>query len=111
MVLPESGEIFYLVALLRYTLPYPDGPQADELVAQNHKILRTCDDNVFDYKLYLPYYQSQEEWKRHFGKQQWARFVERKARFDPMAVLAPGQKIFSRSSVPGKMASDGGSGL
>ncbi|KAI6679838.1 hypothetical protein NL676_033719 [Syzygium grande] len=111
VVLPESGEIFYLVALLRYTLPYPDGPQADELVAQNREILRTCDDNGFDYKLYLPYYQSQEEWKRHFGKQQWARFVERKARFDPMAVLAPGQKIFSRSSVPGKMASDGGGGL
>lgn len=106
MVLPEAGEIFYLVALLRYTLPYPEGPLADELVAQNREILQTCDKNGFDYKLYLPYYQSQEEWKRHFGKQ-WARFVERKTRFDPMAVLAPGQKIFSRSSVPGKIASDG----
>ncbi|KAF8018570.1 hypothetical protein BT93_H3452 [Corymbia citriodora subsp. variegata] len=109
VVLPEeSGEIFYLVALLRYTLPYPEGPSADRLVAQNHEILRTCDENKIDYKLYLPYYQSQKEWERHFGNQ-WARFVERKARFDPMAVLSPGQKIFLRSSVmPGKMASDNG---
>ncbi|KAK3438533.1 hypothetical protein EUGRSUZ_C03157 [Eucalyptus grandis] len=107
VVLPESGEIFYLIALLRYTLPYPEGPSAKQLVSQNLEILKTCKENRIDYKLYLPYYQSQEEWKWHFGKQ-WGRFVERKARFDPMAVLAPGQKIFSRSSVPGKIASDGG---
>lgn len=97
MVLPDSGEIFYIVALLRFTQPYPDGPSAERLVAQNNEIIRTCNKNGLDYKLYLPHYKSQEDWKRHFGDK-WAKFVERKSRFDPMAVLAPGQKIFSRSS-------------
>jgi len=36
---------------------------------------------------------------KHFGKQ-WTRFVERKANFDPMAILAPGQRIFSRTPQP-----------
>lgn len=96
VVLPETGDIFYIVALLRFT-PYPEGPPVEKLVAQNHEILQLCNRNRFDYKLYLPYYQTQDEWKRHFGRQ-WSKFVERKRMFDPMAILAPGQKIFSRNS-------------
>ncbi|KAF3446107.1 hypothetical protein FNV43_RR11286 [Rhamnella rubrinervis] len=96
VVLPE-GEIFYLVALLRFTLPHdPKGPSAEKMVAQNREIIQFCINDGLDFKLYFPHYRSQEDWKRHFGNQ-WSRFVERKARFDPMAILAPGQKIFKRT--------------
>ncbi|XP_015884552.1 cytokinin dehydrogenase 7 [Ziziphus jujuba] len=95
VMLPE-GEIFYLVALLRFTRKEPS---AEKLVAQNQEIIQYCIKKGIDFKLYLPHYRSQEDWKRHFGNQ-WSRFVERKARFDPMAILAPGQKIFSRIPQP-----------
>ncbi|KAA8546238.1 hypothetical protein F0562_003023 [Nyssa sinensis] len=98
VVLPD-GDIFYIVALLRFNLSYPKGPPVEELVAQNREIIHSCIKNNFDFKLYLPHYNSREEWKQHFGKQ-WTRFVERKASFDPMAILAPGQKIFSRNDQP-----------
>ncbi|WRX33566.1 Cytokinin dehydrogenase 1 [Theobroma cacao] len=88
-----GGEIFYIVALLRFV---PKGPSVEKLVAQNHEIVQWCIKQGLGFKLYLPHYQSNEDWKRHFGNQ-WTRFVERKARFDPMAILAPGQKIFKRT--------------
>lgn len=94
MVLPE-GEIFYLVALLRFTSPQANNPSIDNLVAQNQEIIQLCTKNCFDFKLYFPHYNSQEDWKNHFGNE-WTRFVKRKTYFDPMAILAPGQKIFSR---------------
>ncbi|XP_042035431.1 cytokinin dehydrogenase 7-like [Salvia splendens] len=95
VALPE-GEIFYLVALLRFCSPYQDGLSVHQMVVQNQDILQSCNKNGIDYKLYLPHFNSVEGWKRHFGYQ-WTRFQERKARFDPMAILAPGQKIFSRN--------------
>lgn len=98
VVLPK-GEIFYIIALLRSTLPYPKGPSIEELVAQNQEIIKCCTKNGFDFKLYFPHYQSKEDWMRHFGNQ-WTRFVERKSSFDPMAILAPGQNIFSRTCQP-----------
>ncbi|KAF5748359.1 cytokinin oxidase family protein [Tripterygium wilfordii] len=98
VVLPE-GEIFYLVALLRSTPPNPKPPSIEKLVAQNQEIVQLCCRRGFDFKLYLPHYKSREDWKRHFGNQ-WRRFVDRKASFDPLAILAPGQKIFPRSNMP-----------
>ncbi|XP_058108575.1 cytokinin dehydrogenase 7 isoform X2 [Magnolia sinica] len=95
VVLPE-GEIFYLIALLRFSRLSPEGPPLEEVLAQNHEIIQCCITNGFDFKLYLPHYRSEEQWKRHFGKQ-WPRFIERKALYDPMAILAPGQRIFSRT--------------
>ncbi|KAG8047578.1 hypothetical protein GUJ93_ZPchr0008g11657 [Zizania palustris] len=95
VALPE-GEIFYLVALLRFCRPYPGGPPVDDLVAQNNAIIDACRSNGYDYKIYFPSYHAESEWARHFGAK-WARFVERKARYDPLAILAPGQNIFSRS--------------
>ncbi|XP_039028267.1 cytokinin dehydrogenase 7-like [Hibiscus syriacus] len=94
VVLPE-GEIFYIVALLRFV---PKGPSVEKLVAQNHEIVKLCNNEGLDFKLYLPHYQSKEDWKRHFGYQ-WSRFVERKLSFDPMAILAPGQQIFKRTHI------------
>ncbi|KAF4382204.1 hypothetical protein G4B88_011533 [Cannabis sativa] len=93
-VLPD-GEIFYLVALLRFSPAYPKGPSVDKLIDQNKDIVNYCFAKGFDFKLYLPHYRTEKEWKRHFGNQ-WSRFVQRKLNFDPKAILAPGQKIFSR---------------
>ncbi|KAL2235982.1 UNVERIFIED_CONTAM: Cytokinin dehydrogenase 7 [Sesamum indicum] len=98
VALPE-GDVFYLVALLRFSFPYPKGLSVEEMMAQNQEIVRTCTTNAFDFKLYLPHYNSMEAWKQHFGDQ-WPRFQERKVRFDPMAILAPGQKIFPRNWQP-----------
>ncbi|KAG1334277.1 cytokinin dehydrogenase 11 [Cocos nucifera] len=98
VALPES-EIFYLVALLRFSRGYPDGPAAAELVAQNREIVDCCRSNGYDFKLYLPHYQSDADWAVHFGRH-WPRFVDRKARYDRLAILAPGQKLFSRSRPP-----------
>ncbi|CAO2816630.1 unnamed protein product [Amaranthus hypochondriacus] len=98
VVIPE-GDIFYLVALLRFTSP---NERVQDLVAQNMKIVRHCKNKRYDFTLYLAHYQTQEEWKQHFGNQ-WQRFVERKAMFDPMAILAPGQKIFSRNQKIGQL--------
>lgn len=95
MALPQN-EIFYLVALLRFTHLHPKESEINQMVAQNQEILQTCIKNGFDFKLYLPHYESRVEWKRHFGDQ-WGRFVDRKRQFDPKAILAPGQKIFTRN--------------
>ncbi|GMY29062.1 cytokinin dehydrogenase 7 [Fagus crenata] len=95
VVIPED-EIFYIVALLRFSPPYQKCPSAEKMVAQNHEVIQCCIKRGFDFKLYLPHYDSQDGWKRHFGNQ-WTRFVEMKADFDPLAILAPGQKIFSRN--------------
>lgn len=95
LMIPNEGEIFYIVALLRFTPPFPKSPYVEKLVSQNQEIVQLCIKKGFDFKLYLPHYQSQEDWKRHFGNH-WSRFVDRKANFDPMAILAPGQKIFKR---------------
>uniref|UniRef100_A0A0D9X8N0 cytokinin dehydrogenase n=1 Tax=Leersia perrieri TaxID=77586 RepID=A0A0D9X8N0_9ORYZ len=97
VALPE-GEIFYLVALLRFCRPYTlgGGPPVDELVAQNKSIIDACRSNGYDYKIYFPSYHAQPDWARHFGAK-WSRFVERKARYDPLAILAPGQNIFPRT--------------
>lgn len=98
VVVPDSN-IFYIIALLRFIPRPPKGPPTEVLVEQNHEIIQLCYNRGFDFKLYLPHYQSQENWMRHYGDK-WTRFVERKANFDPLAILAPGQKIFSRIPQP-----------
>lgn len=95
VALPKN-EMFYLVALLRFTHAHPTESEINEMVEQNEEIVQTCIKNGFDFKMYLPHYNSTVEWKRHFGEQ-WGRFVNRKRQFDPKYVLAPGQKIFTRN--------------
>lgn len=94
VALPEN-EVFYLVALLRFNHPFPKGPPLDTLLLQNQEIINICDTNEYRYKIYIPQYKNEEQWKKHFGDE-WQRLVKRKDRFDPLAILAPGQKIFSR---------------
>ncbi|TVU05607.1 hypothetical protein EJB05_48776, partial [Eragrostis curvula] len=103
VALPD-GEIFYLVALLRFCRG--GGPAVDELVAQNRAILDACGRNGYDFKTYFPSYRGEAEWARHFGAARWKRFVDRKARYDPLAILAPGQNIFPRA--PAAAAAPGG---
>ncbi|XP_012451303.1 cytokinin dehydrogenase 7 [Gossypium raimondii] len=93
VALPE-GEIFYIVALLRFV---PKGPSVEKKVAENREIVKWCIKEGLDFKLYLPHYRAKEDWKRHFGNQ-WTRLEKRKANFDPMAILAPGQRIFKRTN-------------
>ncbi|CAH8362448.1 unnamed protein product [Eruca vesicaria subsp. sativa] len=95
VVLPE-GEIFYIVALLRFVPTCAKASSVEKMVAQNQEIVQWCVRKGIDFKLYLPHYKSQEEWIRHFGNR-WSRFVDRKTMYDPMAILSPGQKIFNRA--------------
>ncbi|XP_045824002.1 cytokinin dehydrogenase 7 [Trifolium pratense] len=97
VVVPDSN-IFYIIALLRFIPPPPKGPPTDKLVSQNNAIIQLCYNRGYNFKLYLPHYLSQDNWMRHFGDK-WTRFVQRKQNFDPMAILAPGQKIFSRNQL------------
>nr|GMD92407.1 cytokinin dehydrogenase 7 [Ipomoea batatas] len=94
VVLPDS-EIFYLVALLRFCPQRTNGPPLREL-EQNREIVQFCINSGLDFKLYFPHYSFKDEWMQHFGDQ-WPRFVDRKSAFDPRAILAPGQKIFTRN--------------
>uniref|UniRef100_A0A1D1ZM00 cytokinin dehydrogenase n=1 Tax=Anthurium amnicola TaxID=1678845 RepID=A0A1D1ZM00_9ARAE len=94
-----AGEVFYLVALLRFNRPFPEGPAAEELLEQNREVVACCAARRYDFKLYVPHHRCQEEWRPHFGER-WPRFVDRKAQYDPMAILSPGQRIFSRSPEP-----------
>ncbi|XP_031498069.1 cytokinin dehydrogenase 7 [Nymphaea colorata] len=98
--LPED-EIFYLVALLRFIRP--GGPSVDSMLAQNQEILHWCISENYDFKLYIPHYTAEEQWMSHFGKY-WATFKNKKAMFDPKAILAPGQFIFSRKRFPTLLA-------
>ena len=95
MVLPE-GEIFYIVALLRFVPTCAKPSSVEKMVAQNQEIVQWCVRKGIDFKLYFPHYKSREEWIRHFGNR-WSRFVDRKTMYDSMAILSPGQKIFNRA--------------
>ncbi|KAG0454713.1 hypothetical protein HPP92_024005 [Vanilla planifolia] len=86
---PEE-EVFYSVGLLL-------SAEKDDLVfleKQNAEILQFCEQNGIKFKLYLPVYRRREEWKKHFGGK-WKRFEEMKMKYDPKAILAPGQGIFT----------------
>lgn len=95
-IIPEE-DTFYLVALLRFSPSYPSGPPFQSILAQNEEILHYCTTAGIDMKLYLPHYKTESDWKRHFGRK-WQQFLQRKSTYDPKAILAPGQRIFCRST-------------
>ncbi|XP_073008004.1 cytokinin dehydrogenase 7-like [Typha latifolia] len=86
-VIPDE-EIFYSVGLLRSGVH-----ELEQLEAQNKEILQFCKASRIGCKQYLPHYETQVDWMKHFGPQ-WDLFVERKMRYDPKLLLAPGQRIF-----------------
>ncbi|KAM7500114.1 hypothetical protein LguiA_024528 [Lonicera macranthoides] len=96
MVTPEE-DVFYLVAFLFSATPSSTGPGGLEyMLAQNKRILNFCRTARIGMKQYLPHYNSQEEWEVHFGTQ-WEAFVRKKSTYDPLAILAPGQRIFRKA--------------
>lgn len=97
LVTPEE-DIFYLVAFLSSALPSCTGLNGlDHMLLQNHQILDFCAKASLKVKQYLPQYTRQQEWKAHFGRE-WESFLHRKSTYDPLSILAPGQRIFERSS-------------
>lgn len=84
-------EVFYTVGLLRSAATMGERRRMDY---QNEQILRFCDEAGIGSKQYLPHYAAPAEWRRHFGDK-WPGFVGSKRRFDPKALLSPGQRLFA----------------
>ncbi|XP_019252935.1 PREDICTED: cytokinin dehydrogenase 1-like [Nicotiana attenuata] len=96
MVTPDE-DVFYLIAFLSSAIPSSTGNDGlRHILAQNKRILNFCEETKIGMKQYLPNYKTQEEWKDHFGPQ-WIPFARRKSTYDPLAILAPGQRIFRRA--------------
>ncbi|KAL3689286.1 hypothetical protein R1sor_015595 [Riccia sorocarpa] len=94
-VVPQEEEMFYVVALLQSALPH-SGPPLGLLMKRNQMILDYCE--TLGCKQYLPSYRKLSDWERHFGDR-WTKFLTNKIRFDPQAILAPGQNIFPRGGL------------
>ncbi|KAJ8565095.1 hypothetical protein K7X08_001555 [Anisodus acutangulus] len=98
MVTPQE-DIMYLIAFLSSAIPSSTGKDGQEhILNKNKKILNFCEKAHIGMKQYLPHYTTQEDWKVHFGPQ-WETFARRKSTYDPMAILAPGHRIFKRASL------------
>ncbi|BAT91261.1 Cytokinin dehydrogenase [Vigna angularis] len=96
VVIPEE-DIFYLVAFLTSAVPSSNGTDGLEyILSQNKRILEFCQRAQLGVKQYLPHYNTQQEWRAHFGPQ-WETFLQRKSVYDPLAILAPGQRIFQKA--------------
>ncbi|OMO51120.1 hypothetical protein CCACVL1_29990 [Corchorus capsularis] len=96
MITPEE-DIIYLVAFLSSALPSSTGTDGlEHIITQNQRILDFCAKAQLGVKQYLPHYSNQDEWQAHFGPQ-WDTFVQRKSAYDPLAILAPGQRIFQKA--------------
>ncbi|KAK0573885.1 hypothetical protein LWI29_015030 [Acer saccharum] len=96
VVIPEE-DIFYLVAFLSSAVPTSTGTDGlEHILTQNKRILEYCETARLGVKQYLPHYTTQEEWRTHFGPQ-WEVFAQRKSTYDPLAILAPGQRIFQKA--------------
>ncbi|XWS56313.1 hypothetical protein CRYUN_Cryun09bG0075300 [Craigia yunnanensis] len=96
MITPEE-DIMYLVAFLSSAFPSSTGTDGlEHIMTQNQRILDFCAKAKLGAKQYLPHYSSQNEWQAHFGPQ-WETFVQRKSVYDPLAILAPGQRIFQKA--------------
>lgn len=91
-VIPDE-EIFYAVGLLLSAT----AEGWEYLEDQNRDIVQFCDQAGIRFKQYLPHYTTQEEWMKHFGTA-WDKFVEMKQKYDPKALLSPGQGIFPSPS-------------
>uniref|UniRef100_A0A1S3B8H8 cytokinin dehydrogenase n=2 Tax=Cucumis melo TaxID=3656 RepID=A0A1S3B8H8_CUCME len=95
LVTPDE-EIFYLVGFLFSALPTSTGKESLEyILAQNQIILDYCARALPGCKQYLPHYCSQDEWQAHFGSK-WRVLKERKSAYDPLSILAPGQRVFQK---------------
>lgn len=93
-VVPAAPDgVMYVFSVLRSTDPARCGRACVERILEQHR--RVADEACrrLGAKQYLARQPSPAHWRDHFGAS-WDRFVARKARFDPMNVLGPGQGIF-----------------
>ncbi|KAK9922126.1 hypothetical protein M0R45_030606 [Rubus argutus] len=98
LVTPDE-DVFYLVGFLSSAVPSSTGTDSlDYILTLNRRILEYSATPHLGIKQYLPHYRTQGEWRAHFGSQ-WQVFLQRKSSYDPLAILAPGQRIF-RKAVP-----------
>ncbi|KAL8258611.1 hypothetical protein R6Q59_026564 [Mikania micrantha] len=96
MVTPKEN-VFYLVAFLSSAMPSSIGSDSlESILSQNKRILEVCETAKLETKQYLPHYNTQEDWKKHFGSQ-WEIFARRKFMYDPLAILTPGQRMFQKA--------------
>lgn len=86
-VTPDE-DTFYCVGLLHSG----GADNWEALDAQNREILEFCDSGIM-IKQYLPHYSTKEDWMNHFGEK-WKNFQDKKFKYDPKMILAPGQRIF-----------------
>lgn len=90
-------DMIYLVAFLPSAVPSSTGKDGlQHILSRNKRILDYCAKHPVRIKQYLPHYSTQEEWRAHFGPK-WQTFSQRKSAYDPLAILAPGQKIFKKA--------------
>lgn len=68
----------------------------DYILTLNRRILEYSATPHLGIKQYLPHYRTQGEWRAHFGSR-WQVFLQRKSSYDPLAILAPGQRIFQKA--------------
>lgn len=98
LVTPDE-DIVYLVAFLTSAAPFSTGKDdLEQISTRNKRILEHCSKAHLGIKMYLPHYSTPEEWRAHFGPK-WQVFRQRKLAYDPLAILAPGQRIF-RKAIP-----------
>ncbi|KAJ4802191.1 hypothetical protein LUZ62_014757 [Rhynchospora pubera] len=102
VVIPKE-EVFYLVAFLfSAPSPSPTSEKNENLeiaLQKNKKVVEFCNNANIGMKQYLPHHTTQKEWRAHFGDK-WETFCRRKQAYDPLAMLAPGQRIFHKSPLP-----------
>ncbi|KAL5983130.1 hypothetical protein ACLOJK_017211 [Asimina triloba] len=100
-VLPEpDGDVVYVIGVLRSANPSTCSAEClERILDQNRRIVETATSPRIGGKQYLPHYVHKRPWEQHFGEQ-WQRFLARKAEYDPLHVLAPGQGIFKRKKKP-----------
>ncbi|KQJ83658.1 hypothetical protein BRADI_5g16083v3 [Brachypodium distachyon] len=95
VVLSTPDGVMYVFSVLRSADPSRCGGRCVEEILEQHR--RVSDEaGRAGAKQYLARQPSQEHWRDHFGSS-WDRFAARKAQFDPMHVLGPGQGIFPRT--------------
>ncbi|KAL6555370.1 Cytokinin dehydrogenase 1 [Orobanche gracilis] len=100
-LITPNENVFYLVAFLSSATPSSTGKDGlEHILKQNKKIQSFCGRPHLGIKQYLPHYSTQDEWKAHFGSR-WEVFRRRKSTYDPLAILAPGQRIFQREKAFG----------
>ncbi|XP_057784190.1 cytokinin dehydrogenase 9 [Salvia miltiorrhiza] len=98
LVTPDE-DVFYLIAFLSSAIASSTGKDGlEHILSQNKKILSFSQRPYLGIKQYLPHYSTEEEWEAHFGAH-WEVFCRRKLSYDPLAILAPGQRIFRRGMV------------